>query len=149
MLVEGPVGYGVGEVFRVADRGRYVDPQRRIMLADAIEQLGQIFPEMPTLGEEQWDDSDVPDAFGGQSGNGRSKGRLHHFEECQLNMHTGLLVAQPRHDPEEWLRPRRIAGTVGKQKDCRSWRLAHAKNERSCIAASVADWGRGRSGVAG
>jgi hypothetical protein len=28
---------------------------------------------------------------------------------------------------------------VSKQKDCRSRRLAHAKNERSCIPASVAD----------
>ena len=105
MLVEGPVGNGVGEVFRVADGARYFDPQRRVMPADIVEQPGQVFLEMPTLGEEQRDDSDLPDALGGQSGNGRSERRLHHFEECQFHTRTLLLVAQPRHDAAERLRP--------------------------------------------
>mgnify|MGYP007034159361 CR=1 FL=1 len=121
MLVEGPVGNGVGEVFRVADGARYVDPQRRVMPADSVEQPGQVFLEMPALGEEQRDDGDLPDAFGGQAGNGRSEGRLHHFEECQFHTRTLLLVAQPCHDAAERLRPRRVACAVGKQKDGSSW----------------------------
>ena len=105
MLVEGPVGNGVGEVFRVADCARYVDPQRRVMPANIVEQPGQVFPEMPALGEEQRDDSDLPDARGGQAGHGRSEGRLHHFQKRQFHAHAGLLTAQSRHDAAERLRP--------------------------------------------
>jgi hypothetical protein len=140
MLGEGPFGYRVREVFRVADCARRIDPQCRVMSADIVEQPGQIFLEMPALGEEERDDSDVPDAFGGQSGNGRSEGRLHQFQKRQFHANAGLLLVQPCHDPAERLRPRRIAGTMGKQQDCRSRRLAHAINERSCILTSVADW---------
>jgi hypothetical protein len=117
MLGEGPVGYRVGEDFRVADCGRDIDPQRRVMPPDVVDQPGQIFLEMPALGEEQRDDGDAPDVLGGQGGNCRIKRRLHHVEECELNTDAGLLLAHPCHDPAEWLRPRWVAGTVGKQED--------------------------------
>jgi hypothetical protein len=149
MLREGPFGYRIREVFRVADCARRVDPQRRVMPADIVEQPGQIILEMPALGEEERDDSDAPYAFGGQSGNGRGEGRLHQFQKRQFHANAGLLLVQPCQDPAERFRPRRIAGAVGKQQDCRSRRPAHAKNERSCILASVADREKGRSGAAG
>jgi hypothetical protein len=149
MLGEGPVGYGISEVFRIADRARNIDPQRRVMPPDVVDQPGQIFLEMPALGEKKRDHGDAPDTLGGQGGNCRIKRRLHHIEECELNTHAGLLLAHPCHDPAERLRPRRIAGAVGKQEDCRSRFVAHAKNEGSCIPASVADWETGRSGAAG
>ena len=120
MLGEGPVGNGIGEILRIADCARHVDPQRRVMPADVIEQLREILLEMPALGEEQRDDSDVLDAFGGQSGNGRGEGRLHQFQKRQFHANAGLLPAKPHRDPAERLRPRWIAGTVGKQKDGRS-----------------------------
>ena len=149
MLFERPIGNCICEVFRVADSRRYVDPQCRVIPADVVEHPGQILLQMPALPKEQRDDGYVRDALGCQSGDGRVEGGLHHFQESQFNPRTGLLVPQSRHDPAEWLRPRRVAGTVGKQKDGRSRCLVHAKNERSCILASVADWETGRSGAAG
>ena len=104
---------------------------------------------MPALSEEQRDDRDVPDVLGGQSGNGRGKGRLHQFQKRQFYANAGLIPAEPRRYSAKRLRPRRITGTMGKQKDCRSGRLTHTKNERGCIPASVADSGKGRSGEAG
>jgi hypothetical protein len=121
MLVEGPVGNCVGEVFRVADCRRYVDPQCRVIPADIVQQSGQILLEMPALREKQRDDSDVPDALGGQSGYGRFEGGLHQFQKRQFNTNTGLFLAQPCHDPAKRLHPRRISGTVGKQEDGSSW----------------------------
>ena len=105
MLVEGPVGYGVGEVFRIADCGCHVNPQRRVLSADIVEQPGQVFLEMPALGEEQRNDGNVADAFGGQTSNGRREGRRHQFQKRQFDAYAGLLAPQPGHDPAEWLRP--------------------------------------------
>ena len=77
MLGECPIGYRIGEVFRVADCTGDVDPERRVMPANSVQQARQIFLEMPALGEEQRHDRDMPDVLGGQSGNGGGKSRLH------------------------------------------------------------------------
>ena len=139
MLGECPIGYCIGEVFRVADCARNVDPQRRVMAANIVQQLRQIFLEMPALSQEQRDDRDVPDVLGGQSGNGRGKGRLHQFQKRQFYANAGLIPAESRRYSAKRVRPRRITGTMGKEKDCRSRRLAHAKSDRRSIQDSVAD----------
>jgi len=164
VLREGPIGYGVGEVWRVANCGRHVDPQRRMMPADIVEQPGQIFLEMPALSEKQRDDGDVPDILRCQSGNGRFEARLHHFQKRQFHANAGLLPAQPCHHPAERLRPRRIAGAMCKQKDGGSWMRAQwsVKSEVKSFhrratavkgiiapAVSVANRQTGRSSAAG
>ena len=139
MLGKSPVGNCVRKVIRVANGGRYVNPQRRVIPADVVEQPGQILFEMPALCEKQRDDSDLPDILGGQSSNGRFKGWLHHFQKREFHANAGVLAAQPCHDPAKRLRPRRIAGTVGKQQDCRSRCVFHLTERRSPIPTSVAD----------
>ena len=121
MLGEGPISNCVGKVFRVANRGRHVDAQRRVMPADIVEQPRQVFFEMPALGEEQRDYRDVPDVLRGQSGNGRFEGWLHQFQKRQLHTNAGLPLAQPCRDAAERLGPSRITRAVGKQKDGGSW----------------------------
>ena len=105
MLGEGPIGNCIGEVFRVADCSRHIDPQGRMMTADGVEQPGQISLQVPTLGKEQRDDRDLSNAPGGQAGNGRGEVRLHQLQERQLHANARLLLAQPCHDPVKRLRP--------------------------------------------
>ena len=132
MLGQGPVGNCIGELFRIADRARYVDPQRRVIPADVVEQPGQILLEMPALGEEQGDDRDMFDVLGGQFSNGRGKGRLHQFQKRQFYANAGLIAAESRRYSAKRLRPRRVTGAMGEEQDCRS-RLAHAKSNTKSI----------------
>ena len=128
MLGERPIGYRISEVFRVSDCGCNVDPERRVMPANSVQQPRQIFLEMSALGEEQGDDRDMFDVLGGQSGNGRGKGRLHQFQKRQFYANAGLIAAESRRYSAKRLRPRRITGAMGKEQDCRSRRPTHAKS---------------------
>ena len=149
MLGEGPVGYSVREVFRVADRSGYVDMQARVLAADVIEQPGQIFLEMPALGEKQRDDRDAYESAGLQTGYCVGQRWPHELQKRQFDMRLRIIAAQSCHDPAKRLGPRRVAGAVCEKKNRRTRRLAHVEIEKSGMPASVADWETGRGGAAG
>ena len=119
MLGESPIGNRVSEVFRIADCARDVDPSCWMTAADIGEQPRQILLQMAALGKEQRNHGNVPDALTGQARDRRGQVRLHNFQERQLHAQGGLFATQSCRDAPKRLRPRRIAGAVGKQKNGR------------------------------
>ena len=105
MLGESPVGNRVSEVFRIADGTGDLDAQLRMLLANVVEQPGQILFQVPALGEEQGNYCDAAYACGGQPGYGASKGRLHELQKREFHRNAGLLRRKPRRDPAKWLGP--------------------------------------------
>ena len=149
MLGKRPIGYRVGQFFRVPDGLAYMNVQRWMPLADVLHHFRQIPLQMSALGQKQRYHGDVACAVLDQFLDGRLESGVHAFQEREFDASGGLLLAQALDDSVKRFCPRRIARAMRKKNNGGTGLLAHIERVCGRIAFSVADLGTDRSVAAG